>query len=216
MSSVEMREYQRSWRAANPEKCAAYTKKYRAKNPEKTKARIDRWQERNWEKILDYHRRWRNANRQKVVAACRKWQKNNPEIQRKAAKRWKTANRERVNAYYCTRCATDIAFKIGKNLRARVSDAIRRQMAKKSDRTMKLTGCTIEFLMGHIEARFRPGMRWDNYGKEWEIDHIFPCSLYDLTDEAQQRACFHYTNLQPLTVTENRKKRNKVTLCHSD
>ena len=40
-------------------------------------------------------------------------------------------------------------------------------------------------------------MNWDNYGSYWEIDHIKPLS---------KGGSFHYTNTQPLTVKENRRK----------
>lgn len=50
------------------------------------------------------------------------------------------------------------------------------------------------------------GMSWDNYGKVWEVDHIKPCSLFNLADPTQQRECFNYSNLQPLFVLDNRKK----------
>jgi hypothetical protein len=52
-------------------------------------------------------------------------------------------------------------------------------------------------------------MSWNNHGSYWEIDHIKPCSSFDLTDIEQQKQCFHYTNLQPLTIYENRSKYNK-------
>ena len=41
-------------------------------------------------------------------------------------------------------------------------------------------------------------------------DHIRPCASFDLTDPEQQRACFHYTNLQPLWAFDNLSKGAKV------
>jgi hypothetical protein len=63
---------------------------------------------------------------------------------------------------------------------------------------MELLGCTIDFLKEYLEARFLPTMTWENYGTLWHIDHIIPCASFDLRDLEQQKACFHYTNLQPL------------------
>lgn len=48
-------------------------------------------------------------------------------------------------------------------------------------------------------------MTWDNLG-EWQIDHRKPCVSFDLTDPEQQRACFHYSNLQPLWEADNKAK----------
>ena len=54
-------------------------------------------------------------------------------------------------------------------------------------------------------------MSWNNHGfYGWHIDHIYPCSKFDLTDLNQQKQCFHYTNLQPLWAEENKKKSNKI------
>lgn len=46
----------------------------------------------------------------------------------------------------------------------------------------------------------------------WHVDHIIPCSSFDLTDIKQQKICFHYTNLQPLWAIDNLKKSNKISL----
>ena len=54
-------------------------------------------------------------------------------------------------------------------------------------------------------------MSWDNVG-EWHFDHRRPCASFDLTDEAQQRMCFHYTNLQPMWAFENLTKSAKYIL----
>ena len=56
-----------------------------------------------------------------------------------------------------------------------------------------------------LEARFTPGMTWDNYG-EWHIDHVRPLASFDLTDVEQCKAACHYSNLQPLRARDNMAK----------
>lgn len=70
---------------------------------------------------------------------------------------------------------------------------------------MELIGCTVEQLRIHLEDQFLPGMSWENYG-EWEVDHRRPCGSFDLREEAQQRECFHYSNLQPMWAPDNASK----------
>jgi hypothetical protein len=72
-----------------------------------------------------------------------------------------------------------------------------------------LTGCTASQLKKHLESAFRRGMTWDNHGSRWHIDHIIPCSSFNLTEESEQLKCFHYSNLRPLFAKENYKKSNK-------
>lgn len=56
--------------------------------------------------------------------------------------------------------------------------------------------------MFYLESKFLPNMSWANYGKNgWHIDHIIPCSKFDLLSPNEQLKCFHYTNLQPLWAT---------------
>lgn len=76
-------------------------------------------------------------------------------------------------------------------------------------RTLDLLGCSIVELRESLEALFKPGMTWENYGfgaGKWNVDHIKPCALFDLSDPEQQRLCFHHTNLQPLWHFDNLKK----------
>jgi len=61
----------------------------------------------------------------------------------------------------------------------------------------------------HLEMKFKNGMSWGNYG-QWHIDHMIPCSKFDLTHSEQQRKCFHFSNLQPLWAIENIVKSNKL------
>lgn len=76
----------------------------------------------------------------------------------------------------------------------------------KSAPTLTLLGCSLEHLRKHLEQQFQPGMTWANMGSYWEIDHIRPCASFDLRRADEQRRCFHFSNLQPLTVGQNRRK----------
>ena len=76
---------------------------------------------------------------------------------------------------------------------------------------MELTGCSVETLWKHLESKFKFGMTKQNHGYYgWHVDHIIPCSAFNLECPVQQLACFHYTNLQPLWAKDNIKKNNKI------
>lgn len=96
---------------------------------------------------------------------------------------------------------------IAYRLSATVRSAIRRVNAVKTHRTVDLIGCTIPEFMEHIAGQFQPGMSWGNWGFDtWHLDHKRPVSSFDLTDAAQQRACFHFSNYQPLWMMDNIRK----------
>jgi hypothetical protein len=75
---------------------------------------------------------------------------------------------------------------------------------------MNLLGCDIEYFKKWIEYQFNDGMNWSNHGKMWHIDHVKPCASYDLTQESQQRECFHWMNMRPLEKRENLSKGDTV------
>lgn len=61
-----------------------------------------------------------------------------------------------------------------------------------------------------IESNFDSNMTWDNYGKYWHIDHIKPCSSYNLENEDEYLECFNWRNLRPCEIKENLYKSNKI------
>jgi hypothetical protein len=119
-----------------------------------------------------------------------------------------TERRGERNAYLAARRKTDPAFRLLDNLRNRVREVLTR--GGKSTHTLTLLGCTVPELMVHLQKQFKPGMAWNNYGTGWHIDHRVPCAAFNLLDPAQQRMCFHYTNLQPLWAGENLSKNDTV------
>ena len=128
--------------------------------------------------------------RAKKVETMRKWRENNParrlELQRRVSQKRRLCPAERVKD----------------SLSARLRTLLFNSAAVKAGQIERICGCTREQLAAHLEAKFTEGMSWDNYA-EWHIDHIRPCASFDLTDETQQRECFHFSNLQPLWALDN-------------
>lgn len=103
----------------------------------------------------------------------------------------------------------DPEFRITKNLRGRIYVALKRGV--KSKPTKELLGCTIQEFIKYFGDLFSEGMSWEKYMEGGiHIDHIRPCASFDLTDPAQQKECFHYTNLQPLWELDNLVKGAKI------
>lgn len=119
---------------------------------------------------------------------------------------------ERIRAcarqYAATRWLKLPQHRLIHRLRSRIWKALTRNKgARVPVKTIFLVGCTIPELRTHIASLFKPGMSWENYGiGGWVIDHVLPCSKFDLSEEAEQQKCFHFTNLQPLWDIQNRKK----------
>ncbi len=100
---------------------------------------------------------------------------------------------------------TNMALRIEDALRRRINNALKKQFADRAHRFRDLVGCSPMELKDYIESKFSARMGWDNRAL-WHIDHIRPCVTFDLTDPAQQRACFHFLNLQPLWIVDNLQK----------
>lgn len=135
--------------------------------------------------------------------------KNAKEISEKY-KIWRLKNVKKISALSKKRYHNDINFRLKHILRSRIQRAI--VLGSKKTSSSNLLGCNIEEYKQYLEKQFTEGMTWENYGrkeKHWVIDHIIPCSKFDLNQLEEQQKCFHYTNTQPLWWYDNLKKYNK-------
>lgn len=103
---------------------------------------------------------------------------------------------------------------IAATYRDRILHALHRQaIDKKCFTSADAIGCSWSDLVKHIESKFANGMTWENYGRgidKWHVDHIIPCSHFDLTKIEEVKKCFHYTNTQPLWESDNLTKNDKL------
>jgi hypothetical protein len=98
-----------------------------------------------------------------------------------------------------------INFRLASILRSRLGGALSGE--GKVGSAVADMGCTLSELRTYLESLFKPGMSWENYGRDgWHIDHIRPLASFDLEDPEQFRQACHYTNLQPLWAEENFSK----------
>ena len=142
------------------------------------------------------------------------WQKNKAERSREFKKYYENNKakicKTRVE-YTRRRLKRDAWFRALYMLRSRVYHAIRNEYSPAARKSTKLLGCDFPTLKVHITSLFSPGMTWEKVlSGEIHLDHRIPCSKFDLTIPEQQKACFHYTNMQPLWAADNLSKRNKT------
>lgn len=164
--------------------CKECHKLYKNKNKDKIQIKHKEWISNNKIYINNYNKQYTENNKEKKNQLTKQWLDNNPDYHKK----WKQNKHN-----------TDIHYKIRANLRSRFYNAIILQFKIQS--VINLLGCTITECKQYLEKQFQPEMTWDNHGNVWEIDHIKPCSKFDLTNIEEQQKCFHYTNLQPLFKT---------------
>lgn len=155
-------------------------------------------------KIKESNAKWASANPEKVKAKSARAYERNKERIRMLARESRRANREERLARY----RNDPHYRMTILMRTRIGKLIKR--GDKAARTTELLGCDRDEFIAHIEKSFKPGMTWDNWSTHgWHVDHIRPLISFDLNDPEQQKAAFHYTNLQPLWAVENILKGGK-------
>lgn len=122
-------------------------------------------------------------------------------------KKYAKAHTKQTYQKHKERMKNDDVYRLKHKIRNFIYSSFVRRSVPKNDRTESILGCSFTDFKKHIEKQFKEGMTFDNYGK-WQIDHIIPLSTANTIDEVK-KLC-HYTNLQPLWASENRKKSDKI------
>ena len=108
---------------------------------------------------------------------------------------------------YCPIC--DPQGHLASVVSCRIRNALR---DNKEMSSQEYIGCDILTFQKHIEAQFKEGMSWKNYGSEWHIDHKIPLKYQKdgqppSLEEVVER--LHYLNTQPMWACENIAKGNR-------
>ena len=188
----KVRESQRKWREKNPD----YMKEYA-----------------QTEKRKEYEKQYYQQNKEEFIKRKQEWRKNNPDKDKEERKRYIENNKEKVNKYGANwrneKRKTDINYKLKENSSRRIRYELNTLLkGKKTKRTSEYLGCSILELKTYLESKFEDNFTWENYGDVWHIDHIIPCSSWNLSDDFENKCCWNYRNLQPLKASENQSKKD--------
>jgi hypothetical protein len=177
----------------------ANNKKYRELNPDKVKQQCQKYYQGNTDKVKQQQQKYRQDNADKVKQQQQKYYQENKCEHNKGFGRCSQCNPLlyllNIQRRHLRRC-----LKIG-NL-------------DKTKPTIAFLGCDAVYFKDYIQKKM------DNYNETAEIkmdfsnihiDHIKPVSSFNLDEEDDFLDCCNYTNLQPLLIQDNLRKKNKWT-----
>lgn len=195
----------------NIERIRLRGREYSRKNSEILKAKSRERYYSNHQRYLEKQKEQRDNRTSEQIVAKKEYDKQYKIKKAHIIKAWREKNKDKIREqrriWGNTRAATDIVYRIKRNIRTRIRCALKPNNAYKVDTSENLLGCTISFFKQYLESLFTDGMNWGKFmSADIEIDHIKPCAKFDLTKEEDQRKCFHYTNCQPLWWYDNNKK----------
>jgi len=203
------KEHIEQYRKDNKEAKSIYMKQYYQDNKQTRAEARKQYRQDNKEETSKYHKQYNQDNKETIAEKKKQYWQDNKEIILEYRKQYRQDNNKIIVEREKNRRQTDINFRLLGNCRSRLNHAIKGN--SKSLSIKELLGCTIEHLKQHLEKQFTGGMTWDNQGFcGWHIDHIIPCSSFNMESKEEQRQCFHYTNLQPLWAEDNLRKSNKI------
>jgi hypothetical protein len=134
-------------------------------------------------------------NRLKILAKQKEYRLQNPQRRKEINQKAKAKEKEKVKA------GLKPWLLVARRMRNQLRKFVQRRNASRVPRE-EMMGCTREVFLAHLESLFLPGMTWANHAL-WHIDHIRPCASFDLSDPAQVKQCFHFSNLRPLWARDN-------------
>ena len=133
------------------------------------------------------------------------WHVNMPEESLKKKRNKDKANRHIYTQKCLEKRRTDPHAKLRHNISTSTLAYIKKDKSgngKKVCKTRELLGCDYKEFKIYFQNKFTKFMSWEKFmSAEIHIDHIIPCSSFDLSNLEEQKKCFHYTNLQPLWAT---------------
>jgi 5-methylcytosine-specific restriction endonuclease McrA len=165
-----------------------------------TKCKIEKEEEEFYKKKLK-NGVARNTRCKKCLAVIgKKYKDSNREKSKEYQKEYFQENKKKIYNYKKGYFQNNPEAKLTNSIRNKVANEIVKGIRFMTS-TMKYLGCNFNEYSEYLENQFDKNMSWGNYGEYWEIDHIIPLS---------KGGSFHYTNTQPLTVEENRKKKDSL------
>lgn len=141
--------------------------------------------------------KWREENSEKFHAICKKY-------------REKDENKRKIKKYRKDQYKNYPQDRAVRRLRTNLRKYLFIEKDTSHKKFLKYAGCSRYDFRKWISFNFKPGMDWKNYTKVWNLDHISPCSSFDLTKDEEAKKCFNWSNTAPTYIKDNLTKHDKV------
>lgn len=180
-------------RRKNPKRveyCKNYNKKYYQDNNEHLKEYQRHYYQDNKEHYYEYEKE-RGKRPERI------------EYTNQHNKKYRQENLERLREWDKQR---DRENKLNRNFSRAICHALKGNKAEQH--WENLVPYNLQQLKEHLEAQFDENMNWANYGEYWEIDHIIPQNLFNITvaNNREFQICWSLMNLRPLEKSANRSR----------
>lgn len=152
------------------------------------------------DKNREYQKMYYRKNRKKRIVNIIKYQKSD---KRKAYMKV-YCRTEKNKSYRRNKYKIDTNFLIMMRLRNLLRLNFNRHTKTGKLMSSKKYGIEWKPIIEHLTKTLPPDFK--DHPSNWHIDHIKPCSKFDLTDPEQVKRCFSADNLQWLTAEENIRK----------
>lgn len=193
-------EYKKAERENQPEKIDARKKEYYEKHKMEILRKKQSYYINNKPRIEKYRKGFYETHKAELAEKNRQYRILNSD----KIKEHIRTRRPEINAYGRERHKIPM-IRLARNMK----NLVWRSLQGKKNRTkwQDIVNYDVVELRAHLEAQFREGMSWDNYG-QWQIDHIIPVSAFsfETAEDLDFKICWSLGNLQPLWAKENQSK----------
>lgn len=179
------------------------TNEYKKNNPEKVKENSKKQNKQNYANLTDEQRAKKNEK-------AKEYYYRHQERINRAHLDYYHENKKTLNPRRYELMMSDPQRRLAQTLRDRFIKAIRNGAKKGSavsDLGMSIAAFLVYLNLGALD---KYGTPYTGFEHLYDIDHIKPLASFDLTDRMQLLKAVHWSNLQVLTKTENRRKGAKV------
>jgi len=108
------------------------------------------------------------------------------------------------------RLKNDKNFYLSVTKRGKLNNLFKIYFRNDNIKYISLTQCDSNIFIQWIKFQMISEMNIENYGSYWNLDHIYPCKIFILTDYNELDDCMNWSNIRPHLKNENSIKSSKV------
>lgn len=209
------KEYKRRWTKNNDPRLKLEAKARRLKNRDKYLENSREYYSKNRENILQKQKEWRENNKELKSLRDKQWREKNRDRKKTNDRLYNLKNRDKNkparNDYNRRKKIENPALVIEQRIRASFQQRLVNSSISKDKPLSKYT----DFKISDYIVNFKKDQNWNSFcenSKNYHIDHIIPCSIYNFLNPVEVKQCWNPRNLRILPAKENMHKKAKIDL----